>query len=92
MRVTKEQKEQTRTKIIEAAGQGFRTHGYGGLGVDGLAKGADVTSGAFYGHFSSKGEAFKAAIEKGMEDYADTVRALQNSMETIGCRSFWTIT
>jgi AcrR family transcriptional regulator len=78
MRVTKEQKEQTRQKIIEAAGKGFRAHGYGGLGVDGLAKGADVTSGAFYGHFSSKDEAFKAAIEKGMKDYADTVNALQN--------------
>ncbi len=78
MRVTKEQKEQTRQKIIEAAGKGFRAHGYGGLGVDGLSKEAYVTSGAFYGHFSSKDEAFKAAIEKGMKDYADTVRALQN--------------
>lgn len=77
MRVTKEKKEQTRKKIIEAAGRGFRTNGYGGLGVDGLAKGAGVTSGAFYGHFSSKDEAFKSAIEKGMDDYAEAAKNLQ---------------
>lgn len=62
------QKEQTRQRIVEAAGRGFRRNGYGGIGVDGLAKAAGVTSGAFYVHFESKGAAFRDAVVHGMED------------------------
>ena len=36
--------------------------------MDGLAKEADVTSGAFYGHFASKQAAFKEAVATGMEE------------------------
>ena len=41
-------KQEARTKILDAAGRGFRRLGFGGIGVDGLAKEAGVTSGAFY--------------------------------------------
>lgn len=61
-------KEEARARMVAAAGRGFRRQGYGGIGVDGLAKEAEVTSGAFYGHFSSKGEAFKAALVAGLEE------------------------
>lgn len=60
-------RDESRKRILEAVGRGFRTGGYGGAGVDGLAKAAGVTSGAFYGHFRSKSDAFSAAIEAGME-------------------------
>ena len=60
------QKLQTRQRIIEAAGRGFRKGGFGGFGVDGLAKEAGVTSGAFYVHFDSKTAAFRAAVADGM--------------------------
>ncbi len=33
-------KEETKRKVFEAAGRGFRKHGYAGIGVDGLAKSA----------------------------------------------------
>ena len=59
-------KDEARSKILNAAGRGFRSLGFGGIGVDGLAKDAGVTSGAFYGHFSSKAEAFKAAAVAGL--------------------------
>ncbi len=36
-------KEETRQKMLEAVGRGFRGHGYAGIGVDGLAKTAGVT-------------------------------------------------
>jgi AcrR family transcriptional regulator len=36
-----------RMRLVEAAGRGFRTGGFGGAGVDALAKGAGLTSGAF---------------------------------------------
>jgi len=61
-------KEESRARILAGAGRGFRGHGYGGLGVDGLAKEAGVTSGAFYAHFKSKADAFREAVSLGMND------------------------
>lgn len=71
------QKLQTRQRILEAAGRGFRKGGFGGVGVDGLAKEAGVTSGAFYVHFDSKAEAFRAAVSQGISDLKDGVRHFQ---------------
>jgi TetR/AcrR family transcriptional repressor of nem operon len=70
-------KEEARTKILTAAGRGFRRHGYGGIGIDGLAKEAGVTSGAFYGHFPSKAEAFKAAALAGLVELREGVEHLR---------------
>lgn len=61
-------KEQTRQRILDAAGRSFRSHGYAGIGVDGIAKEAEVTSGAFYSHFGSKDGAFEASIEAGLDE------------------------
>jgi TetR/AcrR family transcriptional regulator, transcriptional repressor for nem operon len=77
--VRKEQKQQSRARILASAGQGFRVSGYGGLGIDGLAKRAGVTSGAFYGHFGSKAEAFRAAVTEGLQDVVRGVEASRNS-------------
>ena len=63
-----EQKEQTRQRILEAAGRGFRKGGFAGIGVDGLAKEAGLTSGAFYAHFDSKAHAFRESMTRGMAD------------------------
>jgi len=54
--------------MLAAAGCGFKRKGFGGIGVDGLAKEAEVTSGAFYGHFPSKEAAFKEAVVAGLEE------------------------
>lgn len=69
MRYPPGQKEKTRTRILSSVSRGFRMHGYGGIGVDGLAKEAGLTSGAFYGHFKSKEAAFREAVETGLEEY-----------------------
>ena len=68
-----DQKEASRARILESAGRGFRSHGFGGLGVDGLAKEAGVTSGAFYAHFKSKADAFREAVAAGMEQLANSI-------------------
>ena len=60
-----EQKKLTRQRIVDAAGRGFRRGGYGGIGVDGLAKEAGMTSGAFYVHFDSKKAAFRESMLQG---------------------------
>jgi TetR/AcrR family transcriptional repressor of nem operon len=74
-----EQKQQTRQRILDAAGRGFRKGGFGGIGVDGLAKEAGVTSGAFYVHFESKAAAFRESVVRGMTDLQDGVRHFQTT-------------
>ncbi|PFH12458.1 AcrR family transcriptional regulator [Collimonas sp. PA-H2] len=70
-------KEESRARIVDAAGRGFRKQGYGGIGVDGLAREAGVTHGAFYGHFSSKSDAFEAAIVAGLEQLRGGIEILR---------------
>ncbi|MGZ3250318.1 MAG: TetR/AcrR family transcriptional regulator [Croceibacterium sp.] len=79
MRYGPDHKGAARTRILDAAGRGFRRLGFGGIGVDGLAKEAGVTSGAFYGHFPSKAEAFKAAAVEGLVHQREGIEALQAS-------------
>ncbi|MDD5275332.1 MAG: TetR/AcrR family transcriptional regulator [Methylovulum sp.] len=71
-------KEQTRERIITAAGRCFKKCGYSGIGVDGLAKEAGVTSGAFYGHFSSKENAFIEIVVTGLREVHDAIQNLQS--------------
>lgn len=72
-----ERKAQSRARILASAGRGFRRHGFGGLGIDGLAKEAGVTSGAFYAHFASKADAFRETVRAGMAALADGVGAMR---------------
>ena len=73
-----EKKIQTRQRILEAAGRSFRKGGFDGVGVDGLAKVAGVTSGAFYVHFDSKSAAFQEAIRQGMRQLKEGVLHFQS--------------
>src|ERR1700676_4935746 len=66
-----------RERLIEAAGRGFRTGGFGGIGVDGLAKEAGLTSGAFYTHFASKTDAFRLALHEGFEFFQRGITTLR---------------
>ena len=70
------QKEQSRARILESAGRGFRSRGFGGLGVDGLARDAGVTSGAFYAHFKSKADAFREAVSVGLGQLANGIEQM----------------
>lgn len=70
-------KEESRARIVDAAGRGFRRAGYSGIGVDGLAREAGVTHGAFYGHFRSKADAFRAAVVAGLEDLRGGIEMLR---------------
>ena len=77
MRYTKEQKEDVRNRILQAASRSFKKGGYSGVGVDSLAKEAGVTSGAFYVHFKSKAEAFRASIVEGLKEVQDSLTHLK---------------
>lgn len=78
MRYSPEHKAEARAKIVDAAGRAFRRNGYGGIGVDGLAKEAGVTSGAFYGHFKSKDAAFAEIALQGIEQLCSNILALRS--------------
>ncbi len=73
MRYSKEHKEQTRARIFDAALRKFRSDGYCGIGVDGMAKAAGVTSGAFYVHFESKSEAFQTVVVEGLVQLREAI-------------------
>ncbi len=73
-----ERKLETRRRMLQAAGRGFRSRGYDGIGVDGLAKGAGVTSGAFYAHFGSKAAAFEAALLAGLDEVIAAIPEYQS--------------
>ncbi len=70
-------RNEARARVLDAAGRGFRRLGFGGIGVDGLAKEAGVTSGAFYGHFPSKAAAFKAAAVAGLAQLREGIDELR---------------
>ncbi len=70
-------KERGRARVLEGAAKGFRAHGFGGVGVDGIAKSAGVTSGAFYAHFKSKDACFAAAVCEGMRALVDAIVRLR---------------
>jgi TetR/AcrR family transcriptional repressor of nem operon len=57
MRYAKDHKEQARAAVLQTAARTLKDKGFDGVGVDGLAGSAEVTSGSLYSLFGSK-EAF----------------------------------
>ncbi|MDQ1583069.1 MAG: TetR/AcrR family transcriptional regulator, transcriptional repressor for nem operon, partial [Microbacteriaceae bacterium] len=54
MRYTKEHRAQDKAAIVQEAGRTLKESGFHGVGVDGLAASAQVTSGALYSNFANK--------------------------------------
>jgi TetR/AcrR family transcriptional regulator, transcriptional repressor for nem operon len=77
MRYAPGHKEEARARMVAAAARGFKRKGFGGIGVDGLAKEAEVTSGAFYGHFASKEAAFKDVVVAGLDELRAGIETLR---------------
>jgi TetR/AcrR family transcriptional repressor of nem operon len=62
MKYTKEHKQETRQRIITAAGRRLKRDGIDGSGVATLMKDAGLTNGAFYAHFASKDSLVAIAV------------------------------
>jgi TetR/AcrR family transcriptional repressor of nem operon len=54
MRYTKEHRAQAKAAIVQEASRTLKENGFHGVGVDGLAASAQVTSGALYSNFANK--------------------------------------
>lgn len=78
MRYPKEQKAETRERILTAAARLFRESGYDGVGVDAIMSEAGLTAGGFYSHFSSKEALFAEAMAAAL-DPEKTFRVTKNS-------------
>ena len=75
-RVSRQQKERNRERIVAAAGRGFRARGIDGVGIDELMKAAGMTHGGFYNHFSSKEDLALEVLNQGFTTSLSSVDAL----------------
>lgn len=66
-----------RDRLLKAGEQVFRSGGFGGAGIDGLARAAGLTSGAFYASFDSKAEAFERVVASGFAPLLSAIQAIQ---------------
>jgi len=75
-RYGKEHKQQTRQRVIAAAGHRLKQDGIDGSGVAVLMADAGLTNGAFYAHFGSKDELVAAAVADQMRSQQERIGAL----------------
>ena len=66
MRYPVDHKTKARDALLKAGARSLKTSGFNGVGVDGLAAAAGVTSGAFYSNFGSKEAMLEAVIDAGL--------------------------
>ncbi len=66
MRVSRIQAAENRETVINVASRLFREHGFDGIGLKDLMKGAGLTQGAFYKQFASKDDLAAQASRRAM--------------------------
>jgi TetR/AcrR family transcriptional repressor of nem operon len=71
MRITNDQANQNRERVVDTASRLFRERGFDGVSVADLTKAAGFTHGGFYNHFKSKGELSAEALKRAFEHMAE---------------------
>lgn len=71
MRVSRAQAEANHQTVINTASELFREHGFDGIGLKDLMKGAGLTQGGFYKQFASKEDLIAQASARAMEKAAE---------------------
>lgn len=83
-RLTREQRrQQTRDRLLDAAGQVFARRGFHGATVDEVADAAGYTKGAVYSNFATKDELFLALLDQRLAGQLEQVEAL-DAIESAG--------
>src|SRR5688572_15921452 len=76
MRVSRTQAAENRQTVINVASRLFREHGFDGIGLKDLMKGAGLTQGAVYKQFASKhdmaAQGSRRAIERAFNPFSAT--------------------
>jgi TetR/AcrR family acrAB operon transcriptional repressor len=78
-RRTKEEAQETRTRILDAAERVFYDKGVANASLEEIASAAQVTRGAIYWHFKDKAELFDAMMQR-------VVLPVEEMLEGSGCR------
>lgn len=68
-------KQETKQRIIDAAGRRFKQDGIDGSGIATLMSDAGLTNGAFYAHFSSKNDLVAAVVAEQLAEQRATFEA-----------------
>jgi TetR/AcrR family transcriptional regulator, transcriptional repressor for nem operon len=75
LRLTKDQAEANRQRILREAGQLFRERGFDGIGLAEIMQAAGFTHGGFYNHFDSKSELMAAVTNDVLMSARDKLNA-----------------
>lgn len=62
-----EARRQTRERLLDAAADEFRRHGYNGASLEAIAEAAGYTKGAIYSNFDTKADLFKALVDRRLD-------------------------
>jgi TetR/AcrR family transcriptional repressor of nem operon len=76
VRYGKEHKQETRRRIIKAAGRRLKRDGIDGSGVATLMADAGLTNGAFYAHFTSKEDLVTTAVADELRTQSENLGAV----------------
>lgn len=75
MRRTKEEAEQTRQALLDAALTAFSEHGYQAARLQDIAAAAGTTRGAIYHHFDNKADLYRQLIEDASQQGDEVIAA-----------------
>ena len=81
MRYEKGRRDETRAKILDAAGTRFRQDGIEGVGIKKLMGEVGLTHGGFYAHFPSREGLVAAAVGDALGDTLRTLRKVVDEAE-----------
>jgi TetR/AcrR family transcriptional regulator, transcriptional repressor for nem operon len=76
MRYSREHKQRTRERIVQAAARRFRAWGGAGSGITTLMNELHLTHGGFYRHFASKEALFEEALRASVIEMGDRITAV----------------
>lgn len=77
MKTSKANVEANRSKLLEAASEGFRKHGFDGVKVADVMQAAGLSHGGFYTYFESKDDLIAQACAASLERQAGRLKAVK---------------
>jgi TetR/AcrR family transcriptional repressor of nem operon len=88
MRVSNEEKERSRARILTAAGRLFRERGVEGASVGDIMREAGMTHGGFYRHFADKEALLAAALTDAFASFAQPLAVASETEASAAADAF----
>jgi len=81
MPYSKHHKQQSKERILDSAVDLFCRKGFDNVSIDDLMEEAELTRGAFYAHFSSKGDVYMQSITQASKN-TDLIKEIPDGMKS----------